>query len=266
MKLFFVLLCLVLIFRYGNFVKHTKKDSSMKYITKQSQNITVPVMIHIDKALFKILIKEYKTKIRNNMKDISKRLLKEVERIFKRANLNQVLKFKLLDTRFLGSKMKKITMDGNASNYLLNYCKWQGQMKILKKKWYYSVLLTGLDLYYTHNGRIMRSSTGRSYMRSVCSIYNSCTLLEWKPKNLDYLLAHEIGHSLGISHDGQSRSCRHNKHIMTPKYNPHNHPKTWSTCSRRDLDMFLRSKRSWCLRPGYDVKLQVNGAKYKPRL
>lgn len=224
-------------------------------------------MIHVDSVLTKMLAKQYKTKRRHNMRNISKNLLKDVEKLFKHSNLNQEIKFKLIDTKFLRNNMKKFTMDENVSKYLESYCSWQGEVKMMKKKWYYSVLLTGIDVYYIYNKRIIRSSTGRSYMRSVCSIFNSCTLLEWKPKNLSYLLAHEIGHSLGITHDGQDyNDCRSTKHIMTPKYNPHNHPQTWSTCSRRDLDMFLVSKKSWCLRPDYELRLQAHISKYKSNL
>jgi hypothetical protein len=54
-----------------------------------------------------------------------------------------------------------VKMDENASRYLKKYCGWQTERKMADKKWWYSILLTGLDVYFVNgNGEKVRSSTG----------------------------------------------------------------------------------------------------------
>ncbi|XP_063894212.1 A disintegrin and metalloproteinase with thrombospondin motifs 17 [Helicoverpa armigera] len=231
--------------------KHTNpnKETSIKYYTKQS-DITIPVMMHLDKALTNILSKESKHKIREKFKLLAKDILKDVEELFMHPNLQQKVKLELLDVKIIRNSTKKVVMSENVSKYLKSYCNWQGEKKIAKKRWFYSVLFTGLDLFYLDRaGAEVRSSTGRGYMKGICSNKNSCTLLEWHPENIAYILTHEIAHSIGMSHDGPpNNECRGQRYIMHAKYNPRNPAKTWSSCNRRELNHFLKSKKAWCLR------------------
>ncbi|KAJ8717646.1 hypothetical protein PYW07_005576 [Mythimna separata] len=253
----FVVLFIVIVVLDGSSCKSSKhtnakaenKDLSIKYYTKQT-DIIIPVMMHLDKALTRILSKEAKHKIREKFKLLAKDILKDVEDLFTHPNLQQKIKLELLDVKILKNTTRKVVMNENVSKYLKSYCQWQGEKKIAKKKWFYSVLFTGLDLYYLDRyGSEVRSSTGRGYMKGMCSNKNSCTLLEWHPENIAYILTHEIAHSLGMSHDGPPHNeCRGQRHIMDAKYNPKNPAKTWSPCNRRELNHYLKSKQAWCLR------------------
>ncbi|XP_026739823.1 A disintegrin and metalloproteinase with thrombospondin motifs adt-2-like [Trichoplusia ni] len=229
--------------------KGIHKDTSIKYLTKQT-DITIPIMMHLDKALTKIISPDKKMRIREKFKLLAKDILKDVEDYFSRPNLQQKIKFELLDVKIIKNTTEKVRMNENVSKYLRSYCQWQGQKKTAKQMWFYSVLFTGLDLFYLDNeGAEVRSSTGRGYMRGMCSNKNSCTLLEWHPENIAYILTHEIAHSLGISHDGPPHNeCRGQRYIMDAKYNPRNPAKIWSTCNRRELNQYLKSDRSWCLK------------------
>lgn len=141
--------------------KKQQKDLTIKYYTKQS-DITIPVMMHLDKALTRILSKEAKHKIREKFKLLAKDILKDVEDLFTHPNLQQKVKLELLDVKILKNTTKKVVMDENVSKYLKSYCRWQGEKKIAKKKWFYSILFTGLDLFYLDRfGSEVRSSTGK---------------------------------------------------------------------------------------------------------
>ena len=60
------------------------------------------------------------------------------------------------------------------------------------------------------------------------------------------LLAHEIGHNLGMKHDFDSShpaSCVKDNHIMS--YG--NSKEKWSTCSKKDLLVHYNSIKRWCM-------------------
>ncbi|XP_050674651.1 A disintegrin and metalloproteinase with thrombospondin motifs 16-like [Leptidea sinapis] len=245
-----VLLCLFVIVCESSIIRHI--SASIAYQTKANYQINVPIMFHYDIKLTKKLAKEYSFKTRKKIQSISKNILKEASSIFNHSSLNKTINFTLIGTKFIRD-IRAVRLDENASNYLRSYCDWQTKKKIIKKKMYYSVLLSGLDLFYVNNGKPVRGSVGRSYRNGVCSISKSCTLIEWVPRNMAYLLAHEIAHSFGVYHDGPPfNKCNSQKYIMAPRYVPTKRASVWSHCSKISMEKFLRSRKAWCVHPGSD--------------
>ena len=129
-----------------------------KNVVKQNE-ITIKMMIHIDQPLTKKLATIYRSNTRKKLKTISHKLLEDVRKLFTHPSLNQTIQFKLIDTRFLRNS-RIVALDENAPKYLKSYCEWQSAKKIAQKTWYYSVLLTGLDLFHVNNGRKVKSNSG----------------------------------------------------------------------------------------------------------
>ncbi|XP_030620959.1 A disintegrin and metalloproteinase with thrombospondin motifs 17 [Chanos chanos] len=92
-------------------------------------------------------------------------------------------------------------------------------------------------------------TVGIAYLGGACSAKRKCVLAEDNGLNLAFTIAHELGHNMGMSHDDDHAACQGHSHIMSGEWVKGRNPSdlSWSTCSRDDLENFLRSKASACL-------------------
>ncbi|XP_039348912.1 A disintegrin and metalloproteinase with thrombospondin motifs 17 isoform X4 [Mauremys reevesii] len=92
-------------------------------------------------------------------------------------------------------------------------------------------------------------TVGIAYLGGVCSAKRKCVLAEDNGLNLAFTIAHELGHNMGMSHDDDHLSCAGRSHIMSGEWVKGRNPSdlSWSSCSRDDLENFLKSKVSTCL-------------------
>ena len=88
---------------------------------------------------------------------------------------------------------------------------------------------------------------GLAPVSGMCKVMSSCTVNEGRHFESVYVMAHEIGHNLGMRHDGReaSNSCSPGSHIMSPTLG--SGKITWSECSRAYLQRFLDSPQASCL-------------------
>ncbi|XP_061101931.1 A disintegrin and metalloproteinase with thrombospondin motifs 17 isoform X1 [Conger conger] len=105
-------------------------------------------------------------------------------------------------------------------------------------------------------------TVGIAYLGGTCSSKRKCVLAEDNGLNLAFTIAHELGHNMGMSHDDDHSTCTGHSHIMSGEWVKGRNPSdlSWSSCSRDDLENFLRSKSSACLlhtdpRSYYTVRL-----------
>uniref|UniRef100_A0A8C2PYF8 ADAM metallopeptidase with thrombospondin type 1 motif, 17 n=1 Tax=Cyprinus carpio TaxID=7962 RepID=A0A8C2PYF8_CYPCA len=92
-------------------------------------------------------------------------------------------------------------------------------------------------------------TVGIAYLGGTCSSKRKCVLAEDNGLNLAFTIAHELGHNMGMSHDDDHASCTGHSHIMSGEWVKGRNPSdlSWSSCSRDDLEKFLRLKASACL-------------------
>ncbi|XP_069481136.1 A disintegrin and metalloproteinase with thrombospondin motifs 17 isoform X2 [Ambystoma mexicanum] len=92
-------------------------------------------------------------------------------------------------------------------------------------------------------------TVGIAYLGGVCSAKRKCVLAEDNGLNLAFTIAHELGHNLGMSHDDDHTACAGRSHIMSGEWVKGRNPSdlSWSTCSRDELEHFLKSKVSSCV-------------------
>nr|XP_012593841.1 A disintegrin and metalloproteinase with thrombospondin motifs 7 [Microcebus murinus] len=148
----------------------------------------------------------------------------------------------------------------HAGNTLQSFCKWQKSinMKGDAHPLHHdtAILLTRKDLCATMNRPC--ETLGLSHVAGMCQPHRSCSISEDTGLPLAFTVAHELGHSFGVQHDGSGNDCEpvgKRPFIMSPQLLYDAGPLTWSHCSREYITRFLDRGWGLCLddAPAEDV-------------
>ncbi|XP_004617610.1 A disintegrin and metalloproteinase with thrombospondin motifs 7 [Sorex araneus] len=140
----------------------------------------------------------------------------------------------------------------HADNTLWSFCKWQ---KMINPKGDshplhhdMAILLTRKDLCAARNQPC--ETLGMSHVAGMCQPHRSCSICEDTGLPLAFTVAHELGHSFGVQHDGLGNPCLSqgkSPFIMSPQLLYSTTPLTWSPCSRQYITRFLDRGWGMCL-------------------
>eukprot|EP00794_Sanderia_malayensis_P009892 gene9892-10905_t len=163
----------------------------------------------------------------------------------------------------------KISHHGDRT--LRNFCQWQ-----YSRVWYYgqnnkrilkydaAILLTRKDVCSNRDSPC--GTIGMAYIGGVCKPKRRCSVIEDIGLNTAFTIAHELGHSLGMTHDSAGNHCSEDTngvpHMMAPTWPQANHfgQLRWSKCSKEELKEFLSSYKSSCIR---ETSSQFHGDNYE---
>ncbi|XP_068241171.1 A disintegrin and metalloproteinase with thrombospondin motifs 20-like [Palaemon carinicauda] len=157
---------------------------------------------------------------------------------------------------------------GDIGAYLSSFCDWQKARnpsgEETPEHWDHAIMLSGLDLHSSGNPSVI----GLAWVSGMCRPSISCTMNEGRSFMAVYVVAHEMGHNLGMNHDGhgEASGCNSGKYIMSPSVGPGK--TTWSQCSIEVIHKFLRlskyfnlinyiPRRSTCLDDGAEARAEL---------
>ncbi|VDK83394.1 unnamed protein product [Litomosoides sigmodontis] len=95
-----------------------------------------------------------------------------------------------------------------------------------------SLVLRRYDLYDNE----VRTLAGYAPVKGMCAAEKSCTISEGVDFSAVFIVAHEMGHNMGMTHDGEN-GCNDSCCIMSTSTGPGR--TLWSPCSARELDHFI---------------------------
>ncbi|XP_012874125.1 PREDICTED: A disintegrin and metalloproteinase with thrombospondin motifs 12 [Dipodomys ordii] len=140
----------------------------------------------------------------------------------------------------------------HAEKTLSSFCKWQKSINpksdLNPAHHDVAVLLTRKDICAGVNRPC--ETLGLSHLSGMCQPHRSCNINEDSGLPLAFTIAHELGHSFGIQHDGKDNDCepvgRH-PYIMSHQLQYDPTPLTWSKCSKDYITRFLDRGWGFCL-------------------
>lgn len=156
--------------------------------------------------------------------------------LYKQPSMTESISFRLVHLEIQTAKPKTLKdNNGQAVRYLKSFCNYAAEKNKYNGLWDHALLLTGFDL--TDGGN--NGTAGIAWLSTMCLNSLSCSVIEGSTFGATFITTHEIGHSLGMEHDGSPPNgyCNANSYIMSPTTGG---GKTdWSKCSMKNLKDFL---------------------------
>ncbi|MBN3319290.1 ATS12 metalloproteinase, partial [Atractosteus spatula] len=178
-------------------------------------------------------------------------IMNMVTGIFHDATIGNAIHIVLVRLILLQEEEKGLKIVHHADNTLASFCTWQKsinpQSDTHPAHHDVAVLITRqVTLKDICAGMNKPCETlGLSHLSGMCQAHRSCNINEDSGLPVAFTVAHELGHSFGIHHDGQGNDCEQGRHpfIMSRQLQYDASPLTWSTCSKDYITRFL--DRGW---------------------
>ena len=229
-----------------------REDELLRNRDETSKTAHVELAIFVDRDLHKYMEENFPEDTDEHVIQVVLAMINAVQLLYSDPTLGAKVEFLIKRLEILQTDPRDLARSYNIDRYLASFCEWQrGENAVSDSDplhWDHAVILTGLDVHVVdRDKKISAQVVGLAPVAGMCEAATSCTVNEGRHFESVYVMAHEIGHNLGMRHDGReaSNSCSPGSHIMSPTLG--SGKITWSECSRAYLRRFLASPQASCL-------------------
>ncbi|VVC24170.1 Metallopeptidase, catalytic domain,Thrombospondin type-1 (TSP1) repeat,Peptidase M12B [Cinara cedri] len=214
--------------------------------------LNLEIAIFVDQDLYRLMAVNFESNTEKEIIRFVLAMVNAVDLLYHDPSLGRQINFILKRLEILHSDPEGLSRSNDIDRFLSDFCKWQQTENPPHDSdplhWDHAVILTGLDLFVTgKNGKVSNQVVGLAPVAGMCTKTSSCTVNEGRHFESVYVVAHEIGHNLGMRHDGTAsdNNCDPTSYLMSPTLG--SGKITWSTCSHEYLEKFLQSSQAGCL-------------------
>ncbi|XP_049778621.1 A disintegrin and metalloproteinase with thrombospondin motifs adt-1-like [Schistocerca cancellata] len=214
--------------------------------------VHVETAVFIDRDLFQHMTHNFPSDTEHELVRVVLAMINAVQLLYHDPSLGRHVNFVLKRLEILHTDPPGLHRHHNIDTFLSSFCSWQSTQNTGTDSdpfhWDHALILTGLDLYVvSKNGKLSSQVVGLAPVAGMCAPTSSCTVNEGRHFESVYVVAHEIGHNLGMRHDGPlaDNDCDPGSYIMSPTLG--SGKITWSPCSQRYLEAFLETPQAECL-------------------
>ncbi|XP_024083646.1 A disintegrin and metalloproteinase with thrombospondin motifs adt-2 isoform X2 [Cimex lectularius] len=214
--------------------------------------VHVETAVFVDRDLYRHMTTNFPKNTDQQLVTFVLTMVNAVQLLYHDPSLGRPVSFVMKRLEILHSDPPALHRSEDIDRFLSNFCSWQRDENPPNDSdplhWDHALILTGLDLYVlSKNGKISKQVVGLAPVAGMCNPTSSCTVNEGRHFESVYVVAHEIGHNLGMRHDGPlaDNNCDPGSYLMSPTLG--SGKIKWSSCSRNYLNQFLRTPQSHCL-------------------
>ncbi|XP_069680135.1 A disintegrin and metalloproteinase with thrombospondin motifs adt-2-like [Periplaneta americana] len=223
--------------------------------TRATQRPTVELALFFDAAGYQ-LFAPYFSGDDAKLRDMLLAYMNGVQALYHHPSLGHAIDLALVRLDLLSHQPSDLPhYSGERGKLLDSFCAYNARKNPAgdtnPEHWDMGLYVSGLDFFAYENGRKSGVTMGLATVGGVCQDKYACVIAELGTTNVFgkpypsagftsvYILAHEIGHNLGMHHDSSQNSCPKEGYIMSPSRGT-NGETVWSTCSADVI-----SKLSW---------------------
>ncbi|KAG8326984.1 hypothetical protein J6590_029739 [Homalodisca vitripennis] len=214
--------------------------------TRSGKKPVVEVALFFDEAGYKIF-SPYLQNDEKQLRDMLLAYLNGVQALYHHPSVGQPVDIALVRLEIFKSQPQDLPhYGGERSGLLDSFCAYNAKHNPPgdqnPEHWDMGLYVSGLDFYAIEGGRRSDVTMGLATVGGVCMDKYSCVIAELGTTNSlgkpypsagftsVYILAHEMGHNLGMHHDSSSNMCPSEGYIMSPSRGT-NGETLWSSCS-----------------------------------